>query len=162
MDVIRVTDETGATYYDLAVGDHLDQRKSEVDSFDALPEKVQQAWLDTWAEQLTAQAVDGLEALAAITTYLRQNKKRSNKSEIARRQLVVKILSVPFAEAAKEQHTAGGSTKKVDLIAAVRETLGVPYATLAAWAKNVDDKAVVKEIEKRAKSPAPEGASAPG
>lgn len=149
MAVIRITDSTGATYYDLANGNHLDERKSALGDWDETPPKVQQAWIETWAEEASGDQLSGLESLQEITAFLKENKKRSGLSDTARRHLIVEVLSVPLTEAIEQKHTVGKSTKKFDLIDAVRENLGVPYATLASWAEKANAE-VVEEIRKRA------------
>lgn len=154
MAVIRTTDATGAVYYDLPDGSHLDSRKSSVPNWTDLPPKVQKGWIDTWAEEASKDEVSGVETLREITEFLKDNKKRSTTSDAARKQLLIEVLSVPLADALKEEYEVGG--KKVDLIAAAREYLGVPYATLASWAANADVE-VMKEIRKRVEAAEAEG-----
>ncbi|OUE29485.1 hypothetical protein BFL35_14855 [Clavibacter michiganensis] len=156
MDVVQLTDETGATYYDLASGDHLEARKASVKDFDKLPPKVQQGWIETWTEEVAGDAITGLEGVAAITAYLKENKRRTQRSDAARRELIVQTLSVSLEEAEKEVHVVGGSAKKLDLVAAMRETLGVSYQRLQDWCASIESPGVVKLIEKRAKDAAAE------
>ena len=156
MDVVQLTDETGAIYYDLAGGDHLEERKASIKGFEDLPPKVQQGWIETWTEDAARDAITGLEGVAAITAYLKENKRRTQRSDTARRQLIVQTLSVPLKEAERTVHTVGDSSKKLDLVAAMRETLGVSYQRLQEWCASIESPEVVKLIEKRAKDAAAE------
>lgn len=154
MDVARLTDETGATYYDLAGSNHFEERKASTKDFEKLPPKVQQGWIETWTEDAARDAVTGLEGVAAITAYLKDNKRRTQRSDAARRELIVQTLSVPLKEAEEAVYTVGESSKKLDLVAAMRETLGVSYQRLQEWCASVESAEVVKLIEKRAKDAA--------
>jgi hypothetical protein len=151
MSVIRITDSSGATYYDDATGSHLEKRKSEQENWDGWPPKVQQAWIETWTEEATGDSVTGVDGLALITTFLKDNKRRSMTSDTARRVLLVEVLSVPLSEAKAEKYTIEKSSKQVDLITAVRDVLGVPLATMATWAAGANAD-VVKEIRARAEA----------
>lgn len=158
MDVVQLTDETGATYYDLAGGDHLEARKASVKDFDKLPPKVQQGWIET--EEVAGDAITGLEGVDAITAYLKENKRRTQRSDAARRELIVQTLSVSLEEAEKEVHVVGGSSKKLDLVAAMRETLGVSCERLQDWCASIESPGVVK-LRRPASAAAARASTAP-
>jgi len=150
MPAVRLTDASGVTYFDLPTGVHLEARKKSVEGFESLPPKVQQGWLDHWSEQAKTEAMSGLEGIAAMTEYLKASKRRADSTTAARKAVIVETLSVPLAEARKEVHTVGDSKTKLDLIAAVREVLGVGYSTLQSWAGDVSPTEVRDEIDRRA------------
>jgi len=158
MPAVRLTDASGVTYFDLPTGDHLKARKESIKDFDKLPEKVQRAWLDTWSEEAQSDAVSGVEGIAAMTEYLKASKRRTDATMAARKAVIVEALSVPLKEAREEVHTVGDSKTKFDLIAAVREVLGVGYSTLQSWAGEVSPTEIRDEIDRRAQKAAMDAA----
>lgn len=161
MPIFRMTDDQGATYFDRADGRHIEARKASVEGFDSLPARVQSAWIETWAEEPSGEEVGGLDGLAAVTSFLKQNKKRTAVSTDARQVLILEVLSVSLAQATREEHSVDGVASKVDLLAAVRQILGVSYSTLASWASDVPDVEIVKELKKRAEASSRPGSSVP-
>lgn len=152
MAVFQVSDQTGATFFAAGGADFAEGRKKAVEGFDNLPPLVQKGWVAHWEAEASQDAVTGVDGIALITTFLKESKKRWLTSDAARRQLIVETLSVPLAEATSKSIIVGKGSAKLDLIAAVQKTTGVPYKTLASWAAEVSDKAVLKEIKKRAEA----------
>lgn len=105
MPAVRLTDATRATYFDVPGGEHLDSRREAVKEFNVLPAKVQQAWLVTWSEEAASDELTGVEGIATMTAYLKENNRRSEATTVARRAVIVETLAVPL----KEEHTVAGS-----------------------------------------------------
>lgn len=152
MEIIRVKVDGEFTYSE-AGEEFFAAKKAEIEGFDRLPKVAQEAAVESWREDLSDDdVVRGVDGVIELTENLRLVNKRKSAVEAARKALIVETLKVSKKEALKEVYEAKQGTKKLDLIAAVREAAGIPYKTLEAWANGVVNADVLAEISDRAKN----------